>query len=323
MTLAVSGLLLSPIGVLGLAGPASAAPGPNLGVTIDAPDLLAYNDTARVTFTVTNTGDSPSTATDLAVSLFQGGSGVNASGCTAANQTSSSCPIPVLAPGAHVSFEFRSRPPSSDWGGSGTVTGTLPGGDADPSDDGASRTVAFAGPTTFTETLTGPGPTVTAGSTITLRVRITNTGQNPGITNFEMGFDETMEPRNAVEPSGFSCGADPYVWLCTTGVIGAGADAVVEFPFVVPRSDVGRRLVAGVDGDTSDRWSALVVAPPSPPSAPKPPASPGSAADPAAPTLANTGPPLGREAAVALFLCLTGLGLNAGARQLSPARRWG
>lgn len=320
MTLAVSGLLLSPVGVLGLAGPAAAAPGPDLAVTISAPDQLAYNDSARIRYTVTNTGDAPSTPTDLAVSLYPQESGFIASGCSAASPTTASCPIPVLAPGAGVSFEFGARPRDTDWGGSGTVTGTLPTGDVDPTDDQASRVVQFAGPTTFTESLTGSGPNVTAGTTVTLRVRITNTGQNPGVTSFELGFDETMEPRPAIAPSGFLCGADPYVWQCTTGPIAAGDSATIDFRFVIPRSDAGKRLTATLQGDSQSRWTAFVVAP----TAPKPPtvpaAGPGATGDPAAPTLANTGPPVGWEASAAVLLCLCGLGLNVGACRLAPTR---
>ncbi|SDO88405.1 hypothetical protein SAMN04489867_0850 [Pedococcus dokdonensis] len=186
--------------------------------------------------------------------------------------------------------------------------------------------MAFAGPTTFTETLSGPGPTVTAGTTITLRVRITNTGPNPGITNFQLGFDETMQPRPAVAPSGFLCGADPYEWQCTTDAIAAGDSVTVDFPFRIPQSDVGRRLVADLAGDTTGRWSARVVAPAAPaahPAAPRPPASPGAApgaaADPA-PTLANTGPPVGWEATIAALLCLSGVALHLAARRLPTCR---
>ena len=188
---AVGWVLVVPLILLGLAGPAAAAGGgvtaqavgPDLAVTISSPDLLPYGDSAHITYTVTNVGDAPSTPAVLQVTQYPQESGALASGCESTGPSDpAQCPVATLAAGGSVSFMFLARPPDSAWGGSGTVTGTLTPSDANPANDSATRVIQFAGPTTFSTSLVGPGPTVTAGSTIRLRVTITNTGQNPGVT---------------------------------------------------------------------------------------------------------------------------------------------
>jgi hypothetical protein len=308
---------------------AAALAAADLAVTISGPDLLPYGDSAHITYTVTNVGDSPSAPADLHVTRFPQESGTNASGCTSAGPSDpADCPVATLAAGQSVSFAFIARPQESAWGGSGTVSAALAPGDANPANDSASLVIQFAGPTTFEVTLDGPGPTVIAGSTIKLRVTITNTGQNPGVTAFEFSFDETMEPLSPVGPSTVDCGADPFSWQCVTDGIDSGAVTTVEFPFRIPVADVGRRLTATLNSDDEARWTALVVGPSADPttSSPAPqqttPAS-GPAAGQAgtAPTLAATGASPVPGALLGGLLFMVGLCLVVASRRRSTQPR--